>query len=164
MQLNFVHHYIGIGILSGFPNICRRWSHEAQKYQCTLESTVRKGRWRSNYANNNIVVNSSNFVLCAKNRYKTHALCVVGFYNERGKKFAFDFTTYNNNHAPSIWIATTSIYVISYIVTPLLQHMTKLWCVISGHKLSYLNQYFVSILHGIFTINVKCICIVIVIE
>ena len=100
--MNFVEPYQGIGILSRFPN-SRRWrSYEAQKFQCTLESTVRKGRRRSNYANNNIVVNSSNFVLCAKNRYKAHALCVAGFYNERGKKFTFDFTTYNNNHAPSI--------------------------------------------------------------
>ena len=80
-------------MVTSFPNICRRKSHEAQEFQCTLESTVRKGRRRSNYAYNNIVVNSSNFFLCAKNRYKAHALCVVGFYNERGKKFAFDFTT-----------------------------------------------------------------------
>ena len=159
--MNFEQLYIGIGILFRFPNICRRRSHEAQEFQCTLESTVRKGRRRSNYANNNIVVNSSNFVLCAKNRYKAHALCVVGFYNERGKKFTFDFTIYNNNHAPSIWMATTSIYVNSCIVTLLLQHMTKLWCVIWCHKLSYINQHFISILKRILTINVKHIWMVI---
>ena len=126
-------------MVTSFPNICRRKSHEAQEFQCTLESTVRKGRRRSNYAYNNIVVNSSNFFLCAKNRYKAHALCVVGFYNERGKKFAFNFTTYNNNHAPSISIATTSIYVNSFMVTLLFQHMTKIRCVISCHKSFYLN-------------------------